>query len=49
MRVVVEASSFRVFEAERSTTNGVVIAEDNNDGFPTIEGAGSGKVDTLAC
>ena len=42
------AYSSRVAEAERSTTEGNVIAEDNTDGVPTSEGAGSGKPDLPA-
>ncbi|XP_027771477.1 uncharacterized protein LOC114076530 [Solanum pennellii] len=35
------ASSSRIFDVERSTTEGVDIAEDTNDGVPTTEGVGS--------
>lgn len=39
----------RIVEAERSTTDGVVIAEDTIDSVPTTEGVGSEKPDPLAC
>ena len=45
LEVDVGASSSRVFEAERSITDGVVITEDTTDGVPTIERGGSGKPD----
>ena len=35
--MAVGASSSRNFEAERSTNNGAVIAEDTTDGVPTTE------------
>ena len=47
--MAVGASSSRNFEAERRTTNGVVIAEDTTDGVPTTEGAGSSKWDPPSC
>ena len=47
--MAVGASSSRNFEAERRTTNGVVIAEDTTDGVPTTEGAGFGKPNPSAC
>ncbi|TMX03693.1 hypothetical protein EJD97_014822 [Solanum chilense] len=43
------ASSSRVVEAVRSTTDGDVIAEDTTDGVPTSKGAGSGKSDLPTC
>ena len=49
LEVDVGASSSRVFEAERSITDGVVITEDTTDGVPTIEGAGFVKSNPSAC
>ena len=49
IEVAAGASSSRVAEAERSTTDGTVIAEDTIDCVPTLEGAGSGKPDPPAC
>ena len=46
---VVGAFSSRVAEAERRTTDGVVIAEDTTDGVPTSEGAGYGKPNPPSC
>ena len=43
------ASSSRVVEAERSTTNGAVVAEETNEGVLTTEGAGFGQSDPPAC
>ena len=47
--MAVGESRSTVVEAERSTTDGVVIVEDTNDGVPTTEGAGFEKPDPLAC
>ena len=49
LKVAAGASISRIVEAERSTTDGVVIVEDTNDGVPTTEGAGFEKPDPLAC
>ena len=43
------ASSSRVAEANRSTTDGAVIVEDTIDDVPTLEGAGSRKTDPPSC
>lgn len=49
LEVAAGASSSRVFEDDRSTTDGVVIAEDTTDAVPTIEGAGLGKPNPSTC
>ena len=49
LEVVARESSSNVFEAETSTTDGVVIAEDTTDGVPTTYGTGSGKLDPSTC
>ena len=36
------ASSSRVAEAEKNTTNGAIIAEETTDGVPNSERVGSG-------
>ena len=48
-KVAAGESSSRIVEAERSTTDGVVIAQDTTNGVPTTKGAGSGKSDSSAC
>lgn len=45
IKLAAEVSSNRVFEAERSTTDDVVVAEDTIEVVPTKEGTGSGKPD----
>ena len=47
--VAAGASSSRVAEAERSTTDGADIAEDTTDGVPTLAGVSFEKPDPLAC
>ena len=47
--MVSRAFSSRVAKAERSTTDGAVIAEDTSDCVPTSEGAGWGKPNPPAC
>ena len=42
------ASSSKLDDVERSTTEGADIAEDTTDGVPTTDGAGSGKTDPPA-
>ena len=43
------ASSSRVFEAERSTTDGGGVVEDTTEGVPTKEGAGFEQPDFPPC
>ena len=47
--LVVEASSSRLVDVERSTYEGVVICADTTDGVPTSEGVRSKKSDPPAC
>ena len=43
------ASSSRIVNVERSTTEGVVIIADTTDGSLTTKGEGYGKLDPPAC
>ena len=47
--MAVAASKSRVVEADKSTTDGVVIDEDTTHDVPTTEGAGSGEQNPSAC
>ena len=44
-----KVSSSRVDEAERSTIDSVVVAEDTTEGVPTTEGEGSGQSNLPPC
>ena len=44
-QLAVGASISRTVETEGGTSDGAVVAEDTSNGFPTSEGAGSGKSD----
>ena len=46
---IARASSSRVYEAERGTTNGGAVAKDTTEDVPTIEGASSGQPDPPSC
>ena len=49
LKVAAGASISRIVEAERSTTDGVFIAEDTTDGVPIMDVAGFGKSYSSAC
>ena len=48
-KFAVGASSSIVYEAERSTSAGAVVAEDTTYGVLTTEGVGSGQPNPPAC
>ena len=47
--VAAGATSSRFFEAEKTTTGGVDIAEDSTNGVPTTETVCQRKPDTSTC
>lgn len=47
--LAIGASSSRIVDVERSTTEGADIDENTTDGVPTTEGVGSEKPDPPAC